>query len=377
MQKPCLLFSRRQGLHRDAPHRAEGVRAGANPVPRHARRHRAQLRLDPGVPRPLGRPARAQARRRLGARTPSTAVSCSEEPNGSRNRIQTPVLLEAVGAQRLRRALRRRPARRGEGPRQGARLLLPRRVRPVGPEEPAAGDLEPLQRPRPRGREHPGLPAVELDRARHLDLHRATSRSRSRSSTSPPSARSSSAAGCSTPSTGSRPPRRARTYARKVRYRTVGDANLTAAVESDADTVDEDRRGDRGGPDHRARRHPRRRQGQRGGHGGPQEGGLLLMPGDLLRFATAGSVDDGKSTLIGRLLYDSKSLFEDQLERRRGASAATAATTTPTSRCSPTACAPSASRASRSTSPTATSRRRAASSSSPTPPGTSSTPATW
>ena len=35
---------------------------------------------------------------------------------------------------------------------------------------------------------------------------------------------------------------------------------------------------------------------------------------DLLRFTTAGSVDDGKSTLIGRLLYDSKSIFEDQME---------------------------------------------------------------
>jgi sulfate adenylyltransferase subunit 1 len=35
---------------------------------------------------------------------------------------------------------------------------------------------------------------------------------------------------------------------------------------------------------------------------------------DLLRFTTAGSVDDGKSTLIGRLLFDSKSIFEDQLE---------------------------------------------------------------
>jgi bifunctional enzyme CysN/CysC len=45
---------------------------------------------------------------------------------------------------------------------------------------------------------------------------------------------------------------------------------------------------------------------------------------DLLRFTTAGSVDDGKSTLIGRLLYDTKSIFEDQLEaieatsKRRG-----------------------------------------------------------
>lgn len=35
---------------------------------------------------------------------------------------------------------------------------------------------------------------------------------------------------------------------------------------------------------------------------------------ELMRFTTAGSVDDGKSTLIGRLLYDSKSIFEDQLE---------------------------------------------------------------
>src|SRR3954453_7284156 len=35
---------------------------------------------------------------------------------------------------------------------------------------------------------------------------------------------------------------------------------------------------------------------------------------ELLRVATAGSVDDGKSTLIGRLLYDTKSLFADQLE---------------------------------------------------------------
>lgn len=36
---------------------------------------------------------------------------------------------------------------------------------------------------------------------------------------------------------------------------------------------------------------------------------------ELLRFTTAGSVDDGKSTLIGRLLYDSKSIFEDQMDQ--------------------------------------------------------------
>ena len=41
---------------------------------------------------------------------------------------------------------------------------------------------------------------------------------------------------------------------------------------------------------------------------------MQLDTNHLLRFTTAGSVDDGKSTLIGRLLYDSKSIFEDQLE---------------------------------------------------------------
>ncbi len=44
----------------------------------------------------------------------------------------------------------------------------------------------------------------------------------------------------------------------------------------------------------------------------PTDNKYLKM--DLLRFTTAGSVDDGKSTLIGRLLYDSKSIFEDQME---------------------------------------------------------------
>jgi len=41
---------------------------------------------------------------------------------------------------------------------------------------------------------------------------------------------------------------------------------------------------------------------------------------DLLRLSTAGSVDDGKSTLIGRLLYDSKGAYEDQIASARKAS---------------------------------------------------------
>src|SRR5690606_10351888 len=56
----------------------------------------------------------------------------------------------------------------------------------------------------------------------------------------------------------------------------------------------------------------------------PYEATEAYLEMDLLRFSTAGSVDDGKSTLIGRLLYDTKSIFQDQLEavesasRRRG-----------------------------------------------------------
>jgi len=45
-----------------------------------------------------------------------------------------------------------------------------------------------------------------------------------------------------------------------------------------------------------------------------EKNGNKYLDMDLLRFTTAGSVDDGKSTLIGRLLYDSKSIFEDQME---------------------------------------------------------------
>ncbi|GAA3193184.1 hypothetical protein GCM10020255_093570 [Rhodococcus baikonurensis] len=99
------------------------------------------------------------------------------------------------------------------------------------------------------------------------------------------------------------------------------------------------------------------------------------MP-QLLRVATAGSVDDGKSTLIGRLLYDSKSIFEDQLEaverssRERGDEYANLALLT------------DGLRAEREQGITIDVAHRyfatlTGSSSSPTLPGTSSTPATW
>ena len=61
---------------------------------------------------------------------------------------------------RLRRRVRRRAPRRGARPRQGAHPQLPRRLRRLGPQEPAPRAVEPLQRADPPRRERPRLPAV-------------------------------------------------------------------------------------------------------------------------------------------------------------------------------------------------------------------------
>ena len=85
--------------------------------------------------------------------------------------MKTQALMQALDGRRVRRGVRRRAPRRGEVAGQGARLLVPRPLPPVGPEEPAARAVEPLQRQDRQGREHPRLPAVELDRARRLAVH--------------------------------------------------------------------------------------------------------------------------------------------------------------------------------------------------------------
>ena len=83
-----------------------------------------------------------------------------------------------------------------------------------------------------------------------------------------------------------------------------------------------DHRRDGGRDDHRARRHAPGRPDHRRLDGTAQEGRIFLMSATenldvldhgVLRFLTAGSVDDGKSTLIGRLLYDTQAILADQL----------------------------------------------------------------
>ena len=264
-----------------------------------------------------------------------------EEPghDPSRNRLQTVTLLDAIEEHGFD-ALFGGGRRDEEKARAKERIFSHRdALRRLGAAQPATRAVEPVQRPHAQGRAHARVPDQQLDRARRLAVHRRRGAGgpvdllRPRADGRPP--RRHVAGGRRTSSiraTARRSP------TRTVRYRTVGDMSCTGAVESRCRNARCGHRGGRGGPDHRARRDARRRRLQRGGDGRPQARGLLLMAvaadrvsphrpypaSDLLRFSTAGSVDDGKSTLIGRLLHDSKGIFEDQLvaieqaSRRRG-----------------------------------------------------------
>ena len=118
---------------------------------------------------------------------------------------------------------------------------------------------------------------------------------------------------------------------KKVRFRTLGCYPLTGAIESDADSLPEiiqemllattsERQGrlidhDQAGSMERKRKKAISDEPPRRSHRhGYRRISEATRRKELLRFLTCGSVDDGKSTLIGRLLYDSKLIFEDQLQ---------------------------------------------------------------
>ncbi len=162
-----------QGLRRDAPCGQEGLLARSDPLPGPAHRHREELRRGVGVQGP--------ARGRSGGQ-----VAGGQRPGGHRRRPhhrgardaghpQSPPDADPPAGHRRREVrcgLRRGPPGRGEGAGQGTDLQLPRRVRPVGPQETATRTVEPLQRATSCGRAHPGLPPLELDRARCVAVHR-------------------------------------------------------------------------------------------------------------------------------------------------------------------------------------------------------------
>ena len=169
------------------------------PVPGDARRHRPQLRRGARVPRRTWSSSSGP-----GWWSASVQDDIDAGPGRRGHRARGPAatgcrpttLLRGIEEQRLRRRVRRRPPRRGEGPGQGAGVQLPGRVRPVGPEEPAARAVEPLQRPPPQGRAHPGVPAVATGPSSTSGSTSPRRGSSSRRSTSPTSGRCSGATAC-------------------------------------------------------------------------------------------------------------------------------------------------------------------------------------
>src|SRR5258706_10323822 len=236
------------------------------------------------------------------------------------------------GQVRLRCGLRRRPPRRRKEPRQGARVLVSFIAAPLGPQESASRALVAVQRAQESRRKHPCVSPLELDRAGRVPVQQcAEDPNRAAVSGHAP------AGGAAR-----RPPHHGRRRpAAPGRDRPRGD---TAGALPHSRRLSADRRH----PQHRpgctrgdrrnavdedfGARGTRGRQGRGGLDGEEKARGLLLMTGadagagtanieeylerhqrkGLLRFITCGSVDDGKSSLIGRLLYESKMIFEDQ-----------------------------------------------------------------
>ena len=153
-ERPVLLFSGGKDSIVLLRLAEKAFRPGALPVPADARRHRPQLPRGDRVPRPPRRRARRAADRRLACRSRSTTGRVVEEtgPRASRNRLQTVTLLDAIAEHGFDAAFG--GARRDEERARAKERIfsLPRRLRQLGPEEPAPGAVEPLQRPHPARR---------------------------------------------------------------------------------------------------------------------------------------------------------------------------------------------------------------------------------
>ena len=163
-----------QGLHRHAAPGQEGLLAGPGALPGAAHRHRAEFRRGPRVPgsprrgpRRAGRGGQGARRHRRRAHRRGHDAGGDAQPSADAD----PSARHRRGPPRCR--LRRGAEGRGEGEGQGEDLQLPGPVRAVGPQEAAPGAVEHLQRAAQQGRAHQGLPALELDRARRVALHRS------------------------------------------------------------------------------------------------------------------------------------------------------------------------------------------------------------
>ena len=119
----------------------------------------------PQLPRGARLPRRAPSSgsgcgsRSPACRTTSTTAGCASAPTAPATRCRPMPLLDAIAEHRFDARLRRRPARRGEGPRQGARSSPCATSSASGTREPAPRAVEPLQPAAPARRARPRLPA--------------------------------------------------------------------------------------------------------------------------------------------------------------------------------------------------------------------------
>src|SRR6185312_13704742 len=315
----------RQGLVGAVAPAAQGVPSGEAGDADAARRHHLEVPRDDRVPRPGrgdGRRGAAGAHQ-PGRRAPGHLAADPRRHHAYR-RDEDPGAEAGAGPARLRRRDRRRAPRRGEIAREGAHLLVPQCAAPLGSEEPAPRAVAQLQHLHPQGRERARVPAVQLDRDGRVAVHPAREH--------PGGAAVLRQAA---PGGGARrrPDHGRRRPLHPARGRNHPDARgaLPHAGLLSADgrrgilgryLAEGDRRDGRlahlraPGPGDRPRPHRV--------DGAQEAGGLFLMGAQtqgtpaapekgLLRFITCGSVDDGKSTLLGRLLYDAGMLSDDQL----------------------------------------------------------------
>ena len=214
---------------------------GAAAVPADARRHDLEVPRHVRVPRPHGGGSRHAAHRLPKSRRGSRGGINPFDHGPNHTRIwKTEGLKQALDLHKFDAAFG--GARRDEEKSRAKERIFSFRSREprLGPEEPAAGALAPLQHARSRRGVDARLPDLQLDRARRLGLHPARAHSDRAALLSPPSGRSSNGRASSSWSTtsacASRPARRRET--RLVRFRTLGCYPLSGAIESNATSLE-------------------------------------------------------------------------------------------------------------------------------------------
>ena len=145
-RNPALLFSGGKDSLVLLRLAEKAFRPGPVSLPAAAHRYRPQFSGGHRVPRSPCRRARRAADRALGGGLDRVGTCGAEAPTRESQPAPVGDAARRHCRVRLRRLHRRCATRRGKGARQGADILVPRCVRPMGPEEPAPGALESLQR---------------------------------------------------------------------------------------------------------------------------------------------------------------------------------------------------------------------------------------